>query len=293
MRHRQPSCSPASDVQWCLALASKLVSRRNVIGAAAAAGGCAAFDSLAVEPNWLEITRHHVPVPGLPRHLAGFTIAQITDAHLSSLGRVEETIARTVREENAQLVVLTGDIIDSAQRIPLLEEFCSALRGEGRKIVATLGNWEHWGKFPLEDLRTGYSRAGAELLVNEFRRLPDGVQVCATDDDTGGRVELEQAIGRGGADAKVLLTHSPGFLDSVPKQAGPLALTLAGHTHGGQIRLGAGLVPFVPPGSGRFVGGWYHLPLGAVYVSRGTGTSIIPARFACRPELPIYRLQPA
>jgi hypothetical protein len=68
---------------------------------------------------------------------------------------------------------------------------------------------------------------------------------------------------------------------------------LAGHAHGGQIRLGSSLVPFLPPGSGRFVSGWYHLPMGAVYVSRGTGTSIVPARFACRPELPIYRLREA
>lgn len=88
-----------------------------------------------------------------------------------------------------------------------------------------------------------------------------------------------------------LLTHSPGFLDSIPRQPAPFALTVAGHTHGGQIRLGPGLVPFVPPGSGRFVAGWYDLPIGRVYVSRGTGTSIVPARFTCRPELPIYRLR--
>jgi predicted MPP superfamily phosphohydrolase len=230
-------------------------------------------------------------VPGLPRHLDGFAIAQITDAHLTSLGQVEQAIASVVRTEQVQLVALTGDIIDAARRLPLLEEFCSALRGEGRTLVATLGNWEHWGEIPSRDLRNAYARGGAQLLVNQFQVLSDGVQLCATDDDTGGTVQFEDAIGGGGADARVLLTHSPGFLDSVPGHFAPFALTVAGHTHGGQIRLGADLVPFVPPGSGRFVSGWYDLPIGRVYVSRGTGTSIVPARFTCRPELPIFRLR--
>jgi predicted MPP superfamily phosphohydrolase len=258
---------------------------------AAAAGGAAALDALAVEPYWLEVTRQEVPAPGLPRHLDGFTIAQITDAHLTGVGMVEEAIARVIRDENVQLVALTGDMIDGIRRLPILEEFCSTLRGEGRAVVATLGNWEHWGGILASDLLRSYSRAGAQLLVNESRTLPDGVQLCATDDDTGGSVELEQALGQGRADAKVLLTHSPGFLDAVPQQAGRVALAMAGHTHGGQIRLGSSLVPFVPPGSGRFVAGWYEVPVGRLYVSRGTGTSILPARFTCRPELPIYRLR--
>jgi len=274
-------------------LGSQLLSRRSVLRAAAAVGGCAAVDALAVEPSWLEVTRHDVPVSGLPRHLDGFAIAQITDAHLTSLGKVEEAIARAVRAEQVQLVALTGDIIDATRRLPLLEDFCSALRGDGRTLVATLGNWEHWGEILSSDLHSAYARGGARLLVNEFQILSDGVQLCATDDDTGGTVRLEDAVRGGGADARLLLTHSPGFLDAVSKQLAPFALTMAGHTHGGQIRLGSGLVPFVPPGSGRFVAGWYELPIGRVYVSRGTGTSILPARFTCRPELPIYRLRQA
>lgn len=258
---------------------------------AAAAGGCAAVDALALEPSCLEVTRHDVAVAGLPRHLDGFAIAQITDAHLTGLGKVEEAIARAIRAEQVQLVALTGDIIDAARRLPLLEDFCSALRGEGRTLVATLGNWEHWAGILPSDLRRSYARAGARLLVNESHTLSDGLQLCATDDDTGGTIELADALRGSGADARILLTHSPGFLDALPRETAPFALTMAGHTHGGQIRLGPGLVPFVPPGSGRFVAGWYELAIGRVYVSRGTGTSILPARFTCRPELPIYRLR--
>jgi predicted MPP superfamily phosphohydrolase len=50
-------------------------------------------------------------------------------------------------------------------------------------------------------------------------------------------------------------------------------------------------VPFRPPGSGRFVSGWYDVPIGRAYVSRGTGLSVVPARFGCRPELPVFTLR--
>jgi predicted MPP superfamily phosphohydrolase len=55
--------------------------------------------------------------------------------------------------------------------------------------------------------------------------------------------------------------------------------------------VGSAAVPFLPTGSGRFVAGWYDFRGGRAYVSRGTGTSIAPARFTCRPELPIYTLR--
>jgi predicted MPP superfamily phosphohydrolase len=83
-------------------------------------------------------------------------------------------------------------------------------------------------------------------------------------------------------DVRLLLTHSPELLDKAPVRDAGVALALAGHTHGGQVRLGSSAVPFVPQGSGRFVAGWYDLAGCRAYVSRGTGTSIVPARFTCR-----------
>jgi predicted MPP superfamily phosphohydrolase len=55
-------------------------------------------------------------VPGLPRHLDGFSLAQITDAHLTGLGKVEQAIVSAVRTEQVQLLALTGDIVDSTSR---------------------------------------------------------------------------------------------------------------------------------------------------------------------------------
>ena len=103
-------------------------------GAGLAIGG--ALDGLVVEPNWLEATIHEVPVAGLPRHLDGFRIAQITDAHLRRLGMVEEAIAQELRVRDVQLLVLTGDIVDSTHGLNVLREFCSGLRRQGMTTIA-------------------------------------------------------------------------------------------------------------------------------------------------------------
>jgi predicted MPP superfamily phosphohydrolase len=63
---------------------------------------------------------------------------------------------------------------------------------------------------------------------------------------------------------------------------------LSGHTHGGQVTVG-GWAPLVPPGSGRYVRGWFRGD-GAppLYVSRGIGTSVLPIRFGATPELAVF-----
>jgi len=67
------------------------------------------------------------------------------------------------------------------------------------------------------------------------------------------------------------------------------AAILAGHTHGGQIRLPF-YTPYVPYGSGRFVAGWYKDTVAPLYVARGVGTVGIHARLFCPPELPVFTL---
>lgn len=249
---------------------------------------CVAIDAFAIEPYWLSVTRHTVAVPGLPAALEGFTTVQITDAHLTGLGTVEDAILEHVRRIAPQLVVLTGDLIDHVDDAPVLAQLCQELGRGGVRVVSTLGNWEHWGKLSLAELRKTYAGSNANLLINEWdNRSDNGVAVWGTDDATAGApTRLPEPSG---AAVEVLLTHSPAFVDDHPARDQPFALCLAGHTHGGQLRAGS-LAPVLPPGSGRFVAGWYATPMGQLYVSVGTGTSIVPARLCCRPELPVFTL---
>lgn len=200
-------------------------------------------------------------------------------------------ILREIRARDVSLVVLTGDVIDAVKYLPVTLEFCQHLQGNERTVLATLGNWEHWGQFPLEFLRQKYLDLKVNLLVNQSVLVDSAIFVAGTDDWTGGNVSIRDALrDRANSPISLFLTHSPELLDRLPVSIGKFDLALAGHTHGGQGRLGA-VAPFRPPGSGRFISGWYDVPIARLYVSRGTGTSVIPARFACRPELPIFTLR--
>ena len=268
-----------------------ILSRRQLILGAGTVSLLAGVDAFGLEPRWLRVTEHDVPVAKLPKTLDGYRIAQVTEAHLRNIGLVEQAIIREIRQRDVALVVLTGDMIDNPFRLPVLEEFCEGLRDNRRTVLATLGNWENWARIPLEFLRTKYRACRVNLVVNQSALVDSAVVVIATDDSTGGTVRVNEAIsGRSVAAASLFLTHSPELLDRLPETLGQFDLALAGHTHGGQGRIGT-FAPLRPPGSGRFVSGWYDVPIGRAYVSCGTGTSIVPARFACRPELPIFTLR--
>lgn len=132
------------------------VNRRSALWVLAGSSALAAVDAVFIEPSWLELTHHTVAIEGLPHGLEGLKIAQVTDAHLRRLGRVEEDIVAAVRANDVQLVVLTGDIVDEVENLPLVSDLCRQLTSDGRTVIATLGNWEYWARLDLDDLRRTY-----------------------------------------------------------------------------------------------------------------------------------------
>ena len=282
----------------CSSVALPALSRRRFLALAGTAACVLA--ALPVSSQTLEgvdthaLDCHEVPVPvaGLPHALDGFLIAHISDTHLRQLGLLEAQVVAAVRDRNPALVVLTGDMVSSCQALPLLAEFCQALRAPGRQVLAIRGNHEVRGKVPVPTLRRLYRRTGVQLLLNEHVRLPGGLTVIGTGDSVTRHYDLRTALrGLPATPVQLHLTHAPEVLEWTDEPRRVFTLSLAGHTHGGQVRL-PGLPPIVPRGSGRrFVAGWYPDTLrGPAYVSRGIGTSAIPLRFHCPPELPFLRL---
>lgn len=270
-----------------------LITRRRVVAGGGAALLIGAIDAFAIEPTWLDVNHYDVPVPSLPQALDGYRVAQITDAHLHGLGRVEQRIVDEIERFDVKLVILSGDIVNGEEDFGLLQEFCRELTARKRSVLATVGNWEYWGNVDPYQLTETYASVGVTLLRNEAHRPDAGLCVVTTDDSLTRRARLDVALSkRETAAASLFVTHCPELFDRVPRGVDRFDLALAGHTHGGQLRVGS-IAPFTPPGSGRFVSGWYDLPFGRAYVSRGTGTSVAPARFGCRPELPVFTLRRA
>ena len=273
-----------------------ILTRRHFLAATAGALGAAALgDGFLLEPAAVQVTRHELPIPGLPAALDGVRIACLADVHLHrGISRAAHAALEHVDRERPEIVVLAGDICNKRGDLPTLTAWARDARGT-LATFATFGNWERYAKIDRATAEAAYGKAGVEFLCNTTARVSirgATLTILGLDDPVEGRPDPMAALaGVGARDVAVWVLHGPGYVDELPKSVAPRpALFLAGHTHGGQIRL-PGITPVLPVGSGRFVAGWYRDTVAPLYVSRGIGTVFVPARLFCPPELPVFSLR--
>lgn len=253
-----------------------------------------------LEPSRVTVERNRI-LSGAGASGPIIRLVQLSDLHLQEFDSHADAVASRVNDLAPDVLVITGDAIDRSDRLNVLATFLGALDSRSSKL-ATLGNWEHWAHVDLDALKDTYARYGCTLLVNQTVTLDTGstqVVVTGLDDSTGGRPDPRAALaGAAGNANHIVLTQSPAYRDalstwveqSTEASKYRIACILAGHTHGGQVNL-FGWAPVRPPGSGRYVSGWYRehgLPL---YVSRGIGTSIAPIRLGAPPEISVFEWQ--
>lgn len=221
-------------------------------------------------------------------------VVQLTDIHAGIFmnRRQMRYYIDQVIELQPDLFALTGDYIsNSLSFLPgCLEEMARVRARYG--TFATLGNHEHWYGSLIE-LRTIFRRYGMPLLNNEHRliRTERGLfAVIGIDDLRTGEGNLETALyGLDPAIPGLLLSHRP---EIFPRAASlGIPLTLSGHYHGGQIKLGL-------PGAGislahlrtPYVEGLFTIGAARLYVSRGIGTTFTPVRLNAPPEITLFNL---
>jgi predicted MPP superfamily phosphohydrolase len=269
--------------------------RRRFLAGIGAAGAAVGADAFGLEAARVLVSRHDVPVPGLPSALHGLRIAQVADVHLPGNQLAARAALAHLQRERPQVVILNGDMTESAKALDQVRDFAANARGS-LGTVAVLGNWEYRAGAVGDVGRAAYRGAGVDLLVNQSKVMDLGgalLAIVGLDDTLMGKPDLAEArknLVPGCTEIWVM--HEPALADSLPATGYPRPLMLlAGHTHGGQIR-----IPLVPPvkplGAGRFLEGWYRDTPAPLYVSRGIGTTGIPARFLCPAELPIFTLIP-
>lgn len=257
---------------------------RVVISAAGALAFCAAWFAYArfVEPGWVETTRTDIRTRRAPLGQARFRILHLSDLHLD--GPPDPAILEIVRRERPDLIVLTGDYLNTDEASGDLIAFLRGLRAP-YGVYAVPGHWDR--KWPTHE----YFRAGGvRLLVDESVTISAGTSVLqiAGLDSRPNRTPRELAAEVPSAGFRILLAHDPGAADglaALPPEA-RYDLFLCGHTHGGQVRL---------PGLGEAQG--RHDTHGTpMYVNRGvgmTGGGVPRVRFLCRPEVAVIELSVA
>jgi len=247
--------------------------------------GIAVFaDALWIEPNWIEVT--HYDIAG--KVTSPIKIAQLTDLHTNGLGRRELHVIRILDQEKPDIILITGDSLSpwnpSYAEVQEVYERLHAPLG----VWFVRGNFENWKLVPHE--RTFYANAGVHLLLNTGALVRPDLWLAGVDDSFTGKPNPDAALAGAPPDAfKILMFHAPAYFDEV---AGRVNLCLAGHTHGGQVRVPFMAPLWMPKGCWPYVSGWYQSGNTKMYVSRGVGMSMLPIRFDCRPEVTILTIHP-
>ena len=244
------------------------------------------------------IVEVRIPVLGLPRALHGFSIAQISDVHVGPTIKrgFVEGIVRRVNDLNADLIAVTGDLVDgSVQQLSVHTAPLAGLAARHGAFFVT-GNHEYYsGELAwTEEIR----RLGMHVLKNEHVVLQhDGASLVlagvtdysAHHFDPAQRSDPAAALSGAPADAgaKILLAHQPNSAGAAAKAG--FDVQISGHTHGGQFWPWNLFVRFFQP----FTGGLHRLKNLSIYVSRGTGYWGPPNRFGVPSEITRIRLVPA
>jgi hypothetical protein len=237
-----------------------------------------------------------VPVPGLPSDLRGLRLVQLSDIHLSPFLSEHELayVVDMANETKAHLALVTGDLI-TTRRDPLdacIQQLKRLKADAG--VLGCLGNHERFAD--AENYTTHQCRRlGIGVLRSEARPLRFGnavLNVAGVDYQATHDPYLEgteSLVLREPNHVNVLLSHNPDVFPVAAKQG--FDLTIAGHTHGGQVSVEIlsrhlNVAKFFTP----YTYGLYREGNSAIYVTRGIGTVGIPVRIGAPPEVALIRL---
>ncbi len=268
------------------------------------AGGLLAY-SVGVEPYLIETVHLDLFAPRLPEAFEGYRVLQVSDLHMRQMGRRERLLETLIRAlPPVDLVAVTGDLIHTPDGTEPFLQLAQAFQSRDG-AYAIFGNSEHKnGVRPYAFSRT-LAEHGIMPLLNRHVRLTRGgsqIVLAGVDDPVNDKDRLDEALAGVPPDLfTLLLMHSPdGIAEAVVRG---VDVVLAGHTHGGQVRLPFFGAPYTHSLLGRRMSDGYYSrgrlrrAIGIrpgrtqLYVTRGIGVSGLSLRFGARPELTVLTLR--
>ena len=252
-----------------------------------------AMDATLVEPSWIEVVRSVEYLPMIRPLAPDLTLVHISDIHIASLGYRERRAIEIIDDAHPDIIVISGDLVRGPDHPEELRSFLGALRSRYGKFLVW-GNHDYWNRVPGTWGPEIVESAGFTLLRNSSRTIvyPGGkIVIAGLDDPVTGRDNLRLAMARvTRSDACILVAHTPDIVRNLGNW--DIDLVLAGHTHGGQVRLPIVGALSIPCASRDHQDGWYDVPRDVrLHVSRGLGWSWLPVRFLCRPTIDIITLR--
>lgn len=259
-------------------------------------------DARYIEPQWIQVTKLIVKDKAFSENLKEIKIVQISDLHVREFGRTERNMIRILDRLKPDILLFTGDFVDSIGGIKPCFEVLRNLKAR-YGIYAILGNNEdYFFSGQRQRFVENLKRLGIHVMEHEAVRLDlengrsfwlVGISDVYTTAASHGNEEFIHEAFKGvpQEEAKVLLIHNPNAIEDVFLRSYKPQLVLAGHTHGGQFGL-----EFIRKYSAfaersKYMNGFFHVDGIPLYVNKGIGTHTRPIRFLCRPEITVISLE--
>lgn len=248
------------------------------------------FYSFYIEPNRLLVNNINIKDP----ELKGIKVVLIGDFHIkpNQQKRLEKVVS-LVNKQNADVVLSVGDYVSGHEKnmtMPI-ENIVKELKNVKSKygFYSVLGNHDWW--LDGEDITNELNKNGIKILKNSNKKVcinGKTIYIAGVEDLTTRTPDVYSAL-KATHKPTILLTHSPDIFYKVPQDVN---ITLAGHVHGGQVRLPLFGALIVPSKYGNKYSQGLVIEEGKkMFVTKGIGNSILPVRFNCVPEIVVIEFE--
>lgn len=251
------------------------MTRRKFLALGALALPAAAgVNAALIEPTSLRVTKLML------NPAANVRFVQFTDFHYKGDAEYAAAMVRTINDLKPDFVCFTGDLVENKAFAPVALDF---IRRITRPVYGSPGNHDYWCRAAFADYETAFAATGGAWLVDRSLVLEDyDLEIV------GMAMRGIHAFKPPEAARRLLLLHYPEMADRLGEAH--FDLILAGHSHGGQVRLPFVGAPLLPYGVGNYDHGYFETRGGPLYVNAGIGWYHLPLRFNCRPEITLVTM---
>ncbi|HOC01581.1 MAG TPA: metallophosphoesterase [Verrucomicrobiota bacterium] len=232
-------------------------------------------DAAVIEPRWIRVRRLRL---GGNEPAARFV--HFTDLHHKGNRSFLEAMVAKINRLEPEFVCFTGDIVEDVE---FLAEALEGLREIKAPVYGVPGNHDYWCHADFDEIERALAATGGGWLLDRTAAPPGGrVQVA------GASCRHPFALAPKAGVRNVALIHYPSWVENLRPHR--FDVVLAGHSHGGQVRL-PWIGPLVRPyGVEGFDLGLFQTPAGPLYVGAGIGWFYLNVRFLCRPEITLVEV---
>jgi len=235
----------------------------------------AAVDALWVEPYWFMVRKLKL-AQGKPAH----RFIHFTDLHHKGNRNFLQSVVKAINARSPEFVCFSGDIIEDTEYLPEALELLQQIKAP---LYGVPGNHDYWSNADFNLIREGFARTGGKWLLDESISAAAGKVNIA-----GATCSKPPQLSLNPAQKNVVLFHYPEWVEKLGSYKFDLAL--AGHSHGGQVRIPFYGAVITPSGVGRYDLGLFGTVSGPLFVGAGLGWFHLNVRFNCRPEITVIEI---